>query len=187
MREELQQRYAVAAGQQREAAQPDAGEDRGAASDLLRPGRVTERQDARYRADQRFEVEEGAGHLGGHASLSVGEQRERQHRAARDKPGGGQGRAQAGGCCGHPAGEHCERQRGQRSAEELHAGDLDRVAAGQHPGLPDGERGGQQQRGEHQAVTAGRRAAPAAGDQADSGQRDRETHPGHRARHGVLP
>jgi hypothetical protein len=81
-----------------------------------------------------------------------------------------------------------ERQRGQGGAQELHGGDRDRVTAAQQPDLRHGERGRQQQRDEHQAVTGRRGAAPlTARDQADASERHGEPGPGHRPGHGALP
>jgi len=179
---------AAARAQQRKAAQGDTGDDGRPAEGLGRPGRVTEQHDARHRPDERLDVVEGPGHLGGYPALPVGEEREGQHRSAGRERGGGQDRARAVGGGGHALGDHRQRQRRQGGAQELHGGDRDRVAAAQQPALGHGERGRQQQRRQHQAVAEDRgAAAPAAGDQADAGQRQREPGPGHRAGHGVLP
>jgi hypothetical protein len=179
---------AAAGAQQREAAQGDASQDGRAARELHRAGRVAEDDDARYRPDERLQVEEGPGDLGGHLALRVGEQRERQQRSARRQAGDGQHDARAGREGGHAFRGHRERQRGERRPQELHRGQRDRVAALQPPGLRHRERGRQQQRRQHQAVAGGCCAAPAsARDQADAGQRHREAHPGHRARHRPVP
>jgi hypothetical protein len=173
--------------EQRKGAEGDARDDRGAAQGLGRAGRVAEDDDARDRADERLDVDECPGHLGGYPALPVGEQRERQQRAAGREGHGGRGRAQAVRGGRHALGRR-ERQRGQSGPQELHGGDRDRVTAAQQPDLPHGERGRQQQRDEHQGI-AGRRGAAAmtARDQADAGERHGEPGPGHRAGHGALP
>jgi hypothetical protein len=179
---------AAARAQQGQAAQRDAGDDGGPAGGLGRPGRVAEQDDARHGADQRLDVVEGAGHLGGYPALPVGEEREGQHRAADRERRGRQDRARVVGGGGHALSDRRERQRRQGGAQELRRGDRDRVTAAQQALLGHGEYGGQQQRREHQAIAERRgAAAPAAGDQADSGQRQREPGPGHRAGHGAPP
>jgi hypothetical protein len=127
--------------QQRQAAQHDAPEDGRAPGELARPGRVAEEHRARPGADERLDVEESAGHLGGHPALRVGEQRERQQRAADHQDGGGQHQPRRGRDSRHRLGERRERQGGQGGAQELHRGRGDRVAAGQQPGLAHRERG----------------------------------------------
>jgi hypothetical protein len=176
------------AGERRETAQRDAGQNGRASEHLDRPGRVAEQDDAGDRADQRLKVDEGAGHLGVYPGLPVREERVRHKRGAcgqRDhgerEPGTARRPRQVLGC-------HGDRQRGQRCAEELHGCDGDRIAALQQPGLRHGERGRQRQRGQHQAVAADARpAAVAARDESHSGQRDRESGPGDRAGHGPVP
>jgi hypothetical protein len=88
---------------------------------------------------------------------------------------------------GQSLGQGGHGQHGQRGAQHLHGGDRDRVAAGQQPGLGHGERGGQQQRGQDQAVSGQARVALGAhrGHQADPGQRDRVAQPDHGAGHGA--
>ena len=63
--------HGLAAGEQRQAAQPDAGHDGHAASDLREADRVSERHRARDGADQRLEVEERPGDLAVLAALLV--------------------------------------------------------------------------------------------------------------------
>jgi len=102
--------------------------------------------------------------------LPVGEKREGQQRAADRQGGGRQQGAGAVGGGGHALLGHRERQHGDGSGHELHCGHRDRVAATQQTSLRDGERGGQQQRREHEAIAVGRRATSAAADQADACQ-----------------
>jgi len=176
-----------AGAQQRERAQRDARDDRGAAERLGRAGGVAEDHDPRDRADERLDVDERSGHLGGHPGLAVGEERERQQRAGGHEGHGGQERARAVRGGGDALGRR-QRHGGERGPEELNRGDRNRVTPAQQAGLRHGERGRQQQRREHQAVAADRgTAAPAAGDHADAGERHGEPDPGHRARHRVLP
>jgi hypothetical protein len=102
---------------------------------------VAERHRARDGADQRLEVEERAGDLGGDLALPECEQGERQQRAARGQRDDHQHRASAmrdGRCA---LGEGSDRQRAKRGAEELHGGDRDRVAAGQQTALGHGDGG----------------------------------------------
>jgi hypothetical protein len=178
----------AADGQQREAAQPDPGEHRRAPGKLPRPDRVAEEHRARHGADERLDVEEGPGHLGGHPALRVSEQGERQQRADGRQGGGGQD-GPGGSGDGRPAlGDGRERQHGQGGAEELHRGRGDRVPARKQPRLCHRERGRYQQGRQYERVPGGARpAAVAAGDQADAGQGQGEPSPRHRARHGALP
>jgi hypothetical protein len=181
-------RRGAAPRQQRQAAQRDPGEDGRAPGELLRACRVAEEHRARHGADERLDVEERACHLGGHTALRVGEQGEREQRAAGRQGGGGQGRARSGRQRRDALANRRERQHTQGGAEELHRGRRDRVPAAQQPGLRDGERGRHQQRYQHQRVPGGARpAAVSAGDQADAGQRQGEAGPRHGARHGAPP
>jgi Peptidase family S41/N-terminal domain of Peptidase_S41 in eukaryotic IRBP len=82
-----------AAAQHFYAAEPDPGQDRRAAAELDQAQRVAEDNGARRRADQRLQVDEGAGDVGRHPALPVGKQRERQHGAAERKPRSRQQRA----------------------------------------------------------------------------------------------
>jgi hypothetical protein len=178
----------AATRQQRQAAQADARHDGRAATDLHRAERVTEEGDARDGADQRLEVEERPGDLGGHPALPEGEQREGHQRAERGQRADGQDRARADRDGRAALGEQGEGQGGRRGGQELHGGDRDRVAAGQQPDLRDGERSPDEQGDQHQPVAGQRRAAPAAtGDQADAAQRHHEADPGHRPGHAVVP
>jgi hypothetical protein len=173
---------------QREAAQPDPGEDGRAPGELSRAGRVAEEHHARRGPDERLDVEERPGHLGGHPALCVGEHGEREQRARGHQGGGGQDRPRGRRGVRHPLGERGDRKHGQGGAQELHGGRRDRVLAAQQPRLRHREGGRHQQRRQHQRVPEGARpAAPATGDQADPGQRQCEARPGHRARHGALP
>ena len=160
-----------ASAEQREGAQGDARDDGGAPGDLRRADRVSEHDDARHGADERLEVEEGAGHLGRYPALPVGEERERQQRAPGRQGDGGQDRGRAVRDGRQALRGRREQQRRQGRAQELHGRDRDRVAAGQQAGLCHGEPGRQQQRHEDQAIAGGRGAAAlAAGDQADASQ-----------------
>jgi hypothetical protein len=164
-------RAAPAAGQQREAAQGDAGDDGHAPGDLGRADRIAEGDGACRRADQWLEIEEGAGHLGRYPALPVGEQREGQQCPAECQSDGGKDSSRVVGCRGHALGGHRERQHGQGSPQELQGGDRDRVTARQHPDLRHGEGGGHQQRCQHESIAAGGHAAAvAARDQADTRQ-----------------
>jgi hypothetical protein len=174
--------------EQRQAAQRDARHNRRAARELPGAERVTEHDHASDRADQWLEVEERPGDLGGHPALPEGEQRERQQRAAGRQRDDGQDRTWPRRDDGHALGDRGDGHRGERGGQELHGGHRDRVTAGQQPCLRDGDRGRDEQRGQHQPV-AGQRgtAASAAGDEADADQRHRETNPGHRPGHGAVP
>jgi hypothetical protein len=130
-------------GDQRQAAQPDAGHDGHTAGGLRDANWVPERHRARDGADQRLEVEERAGDLGGDLALPECEQGERQQRAARGQRDDHQHRASATRQGWRALGEGSDRQRAQRGAEELHGGDRDRVAAGQQTPLGHGDRGRQ--------------------------------------------
>jgi hypothetical protein len=174
--------------QQRNRTQGYARDDRGAAGRLQRAGRVAEHHDPGHRADQRLEVEEGPGQLGGDAALPVGEQRERDQRPSHRQGHGGDDRAWRVWHRRQAFGHRRVGQRGQGRPEELHGGDRDRVSPLQQPGLAHGERGRDQQRDQDQAVAEhGRATAVAAGDQANPGQRDPEACPGHRPGHGPVP
>jgi hypothetical protein len=128
---------------QRQAAEPDAGHDGHAAGGLRDANWVPERHRARDGADQRLEVEEPAGDLGGDLALPECEQGERQQRAARGQREDHQHRASATRHGWWALGEGSDRQRAERGAEELHGGDRDRVAAGQQTALGHGDRGRQ--------------------------------------------
>jgi hypothetical protein len=150
--------------------------------------RVAEGDDAGGRADERFQVHERAGDLGGDPRLPVGEERERRQRAQERQSGGGQqaGRAACDGR--HALGDDGDRQGGERRREELDRAHGDRVAAGQQAGLRHGQRGRERHRRQHQAIAGERRAAsPAGGDERDTGERYGEARPGHRARHPAVP
>ncbi len=69
-------------GEQRQAAERDPQQDRGGPGDLLRAEGVAEDHHACRGADERLEVDEGPGDLGGHPDLTVGEEREGQQRSA---------------------------------------------------------------------------------------------------------
>ena len=160
-----------AAGQQREAAQGDAGDDGHAPGDLGRANRIAEGNGACRRADQWLEIEEGAGHLGRYPALPVGEQGEGQQCPAECQSDGGKDSSRVVGSPGHALGGHRKRQHGQGGPQELQGGDRDRVTARQHADLRHGEGGRHQQRGQHESIAAGgRAAAAAAGDQADARQ-----------------
>jgi len=176
------------AGQQREAAQRDPGQHHRAPAERPRPDRVAEEDRARDGADERLDVEERPGHLGGHPALRISEQGERQQCAAGRQGDGGQD-GPSGAGHGRPALGDCrERQHGQGGAKELHGGRGDRVPARQQPRLRHRKHSRYQQGRQHQRVSGGARpAAVAAGDQADAGQRQGEARPRHRARHGALP
>ena len=60
----------------RNAAHRDASQDRHGPGDLPETSRITEDDHAGERADNGFDVHKGAGHLGRHPALPVGEQRE---------------------------------------------------------------------------------------------------------------
>jgi hypothetical protein len=150
--------------------------------------RVAEGDDAGGRADERFQVHERAGDLGGDPRLPIREERERRQRAQERQPGGGQQAARA--ACGgrHALGDGDDRQRGERRREELDRAHGDRVAAGQQASLRHGQRGRERHGPQHQAIAGQRRAAsPAGGDQRDTGERHGEARPGHRARHAAVP
>jgi hypothetical protein len=168
--------------QQGQTAQHDPGQDGRATRRLGRPDRVAEGGGAGGRADQRFQVHEGAGDLGRDAGLAVGEQRGGCQRARQRQAGDGQQDPRAGrrdGGEGLGGGGH--RQGGERGREELHGGHGDRVAAGEQAGLGHGEGGREQQGGQDKAVASDARpAAPAGGDQADPGERHRGPSPGQR-------
>jgi hypothetical protein len=76
----LAARLGPAAGDERQAAQPDARQDGQAARHLDEPDLVAERHRARDGADQRLEVEERPGDLGRHPALAEREQGERRQR-----------------------------------------------------------------------------------------------------------
>ncbi len=176
------------AGQQREAAHRDAGEDGRAVGDLLRARRVAKHEDARDGAHQGLEVEEGSGGLGGHPRLRVGEEGEGQQRAADRQSGGSQEGTPAAGGGEHAFGSRSGGQHGERRRQELHGGHRHRVAATQQPGLRHRECGGHQQRRQHQAITAdGCAPSPSARDQGGASERHCETRPGQRARHALVP
>jgi hypothetical protein len=150
--------------------------------------RVAEEDGAGDRADERFQVHERAGDLGGDPRLPVREERERRERAQERQSGGGQQAARA--ACGdrQALGDGGDGEAGERGREELHRGHGDRVAAGQQTGLHHGERRRDHHRGQDQAVAHARRAAsPAGGDERDTGERQGEAGPGHRARHPTVP
>jgi hypothetical protein len=150
--------------------------------------RVTEDDGAGGRANERFEVHECAGDLGGDPGLPVREERERRERAHEHQSSGGKQGAHAIGGGRRALGDGGDGQGRERRHEELHSGHGDRVAAGQQTGLRHGERSRQAQRRQDQAVASERRAAsPAGGDESDADQRHREAHPGHRARHPAVP
>ena len=144
-----------AGAQQRKAAQSDARDDGGTASRLERAGRVPEQGHPGHRAHERLEVDERPGDLRGHPALPVGEEREGQQRAARGESHSGQDGARAVWHRGQALRDGGERQHGEGRTQELHGGDRDGVLAMQQANLPDGERGGQQQRHEHQPVARG--------------------------------
>ncbi len=175
-------------GEQRQTAQADASQDGRATDELLGIHRVPEGNRARHRADQRLQVQEGPGHLGGYPDLPVGEQRERQHRTAERKSGEGQEGARAARPGRHPLADRGHRQHGRGGSQELHRRHRDRVAAAQQPGLRDGERRRYQQRHQYQAIAADTGpGARSACDQADTCQRQEEARPGHRPRHRAAP
>jgi hypothetical protein len=132
--------------EQRNRAQGYAHDDGGASGRLQRADRVAEHHYARERADQRLEVEEGSGQLGRDAALPVGEQGERDQRAAQGQRHRGDDRARPVRGGRQAFGHGRVQQRGQRRPQELHGGDRDRVAPVQEPGLAHGERGRQHQR-----------------------------------------
>jgi hypothetical protein len=174
--------------QQRQAAQRDPRQDGRAAGGLRQADRVAEGDGAGGRADQRFQVQERAGDLGGDPGLPVGEQRERRQRAQQRQRGGGQQGARSSGGGRRALGDGGDRQGGQRRRQQLHRGHRDRVAAGQQAGLRHRERRRQGQRHQDQPVAGeGRAPAPAGGDQRDAGERHRKARPGHRARHAAVP
>jgi hypothetical protein len=76
-----------------QAAQRDAGHDRGTAGELHPAQRLAEQHRAGRRPDERLEVHERARDVRGHPALAVSEQRERRHGAAQHEPGGCQQRA----------------------------------------------------------------------------------------------
>ena len=117
------------AAEQREAAQGDAREDGHAADDLLRACRVAEDHRAGRGADEGLQVQERAGHLGGHAALRVSEQREGQQRATGREGDGGQDRGRAAGGGRNALHGHRERQHREGGPQELHCCHRDRVAA----------------------------------------------------------
>jgi hypothetical protein len=80
-------------GQERKAAQRDAGQDGRTAEHLMQARRVAEQDDPRYRAHERLKVEERPGHLSGHPALPIGEERKRRQGAAERQPGAGQERS----------------------------------------------------------------------------------------------
>lgn len=173
--------------EQGQAAQRDPGQDGRAAGRLGQADRVAEGDGAGGRADQRLQVHEGAGDLGRDPGLAVGEQGGRRQRARERQPGGGRQHAHAAGD-GWPAlGEGGHGEGGQGRGHELDRRHGDRVAAGEQAGLGHGEGGREEQRRQDQAV-AGEAGpvAPAGGDQADTGERQREARPGHRAGHPGL-
>jgi hypothetical protein len=150
--------------------------------------RVAEDDGAGGGADERFQVHERAGDLGGDPRLPVGEERERRECPQERQSGGGQHAARAARGGRHALGDGGDREGGERRREELHRGHGDRVAAGQQTGLRHGERGRDQHRRQHQAIADERRAAsPAGGDERDAGERDGEARPGHRACHPPVP
>jgi hypothetical protein len=157
--------------EQRNRAQGYAGHDPRASRRLQRAHRVAEGHHPGQRADQRLQVEEGSGHLSRDPGLPVGEQGERDQRARDGQGQRGQHRAGRRRYRRQSLGHHGVHQRGQGSAEELDRGDRDRVPALQDPVLGHGERGRDQQREQHQAVTGGGGAAPVpASDQGHSAQ-----------------
>jgi hypothetical protein len=174
--------------QQRQPAQRDPRQDGRASGCLRHADRVAEDGGAGGRADQRLQVQERAGDLGGDPGLAGGEQRERRQRAQQRQPGGGQQRVRAGGDGRYALGHGGDGQGGQRRRQELHRGHGDRVAAGQQAGLRHGERRREAQRHQHQGVAAeGRAAALAGGDQTDAAERHGKARPGQRVRHAVVP
>jgi hypothetical protein len=174
--------------QQRQATQRDPGQDGHAPGRLGHAGRVAEDDHAGGHADQRLQVQEGAGDIGRDSCLAVGEERERRQRAHQRQSGGGHQGVRAAGGGRHPLGDGRDGQGGERRREELGCGHRDRVAAGQQTGLGHGERRREGQRHQDQAVAGqGGAASPAGGDEPDTGERHREANPGHRARHRVAP
>jgi hypothetical protein len=142
-------------------AEHDAGHHGCRTHHLARAGRLAERDPAGRGADERLQVEEGAGRLGGHARLPVGEQPERQQCAGqrqgcqRDHGAGGGGRrGRALPHRGHGQGQ-------QRARAELDGGDGGRVTALEQPRLRHDERGRQRDGAEHEEVAGQRRAGPA--------------------------
>jgi hypothetical protein len=131
--------------EQRNRAQGYARDDRGAARRLQRADRVAEHHHPGQRADQRFEIEEGAGQFGRDAALPEGEQGERNQRAAKGQGHGGDDRTGRVRHRGQALGHDRVDQRGQGRPQELHGGDRDRVPSPQQPGLAHGERGRDQQ------------------------------------------
>jgi hypothetical protein len=150
--------------------------------------RVAEDDGAGGRADERFQVHEPAGDLGGDPRLPVGEERERRERAEQRQPGGGQQAAGVAGGDRHALGDGGDREGGEGRREELDRAHGDRVAAVQQADLRHGERGRERHRRQHQAIAGeGRAASPGGGDERDTGERDGEARPGRRARHAAVP
>jgi hypothetical protein len=140
--------------EQRKAAHRDARDDGHAARSLDRAHRVTEKDDARGRAHERLDVDEGTGDLGRHPALAEGEEREGQQRATQRESHGGQDRSGTVRSRRHPLGDGGEGQHRDGCTQELHGSDRDRVAPAQQADLSHGEHRGQQQRREHQPVAA---------------------------------
>jgi hypothetical protein len=150
--------------------------------------RVAEDDGAGGRADERLQVQERAGDLGGCPRLPVGEERGRRERAQQRQSRGGQHAARAADRGRHALGDGGDREGGDGGREELHRGHGDRVAAGQQTGLRHGEPGRDHHRRQDQAVAGDRRAAsPAGGDEGDAGERNGKARPGHRARQAAVP
>jgi hypothetical protein len=166
----------------REGAERDPAEDRRGARELNGADRVAEGQRAGQRADHRLEVEERASHLGGHARLAHGEQREGHERAREGQPEQREHDARPGRRPGQRLEREGDRQREERAGGELHGGDRRGVAPAQERGLVHDVAGRQHERGEHERVAAQRRLAPAAcGHEPHATEREREARPGQRA------
>jgi hypothetical protein len=150
--------------------------------------RVAEDDGAGGRTDERFQVHERAGDLGGDPRLPVREERERRERPQQRQPGGGQQAARAAGGGRYALGDGGDREGGERRREELDRAHGDRVAAGQQARLRHGQRGREHHRRQHQAIAGeGRAASPAGGDERDTGERHSEAGPGHRLRRPAVP
>jgi hypothetical protein len=180
--------HATPRTQQRQAAEPDADDDRQAAADLTRPPWVTEGDNADDGPDERLQVEERPRDLGGHPLQPEGEQAERDQGAG-DRHGEGRDqRRRRDVRDGRQALGRGERQRAHGRAEEQHGGERDRVPAFQQAALRDRHQCRDHRRHEDQEVTVvGRPVALSAGDQHDAAEGQREASPGYRAGDGTLP
>jgi len=169
-----------------ERAQHDPRQDGSGPGQLPPACRLAEGQPADRGADERLEVEERAGELGGDPALPEREQPERQERPDHAQRGERGDRLQAGRRGRRAPGQERDRQGEQPAGAELHRGHGSRIAAPEQAGLDDDHRSRQRRGGEHEqvAVHARATAVPRPGDECDAEQRDGVATPAHGAHAG---